>query len=194
VENFRLKVFRTVAGRLNFTQAADALHLTQPAVTLKIKALEESLAVKLCDRTGSRVSLTFGAELLLQYGGQITGEERRRLALGASTTIAHYILPLLMAGSSIHTRGSIPSCSAGTQKRLLTHCWTSAWVWRSLRVHTLRSDLKTEHFIEDEIVTIVSPGDEWNLSSSSVIAERVQEVLLILRERGSARETLSTSR
>ena len=45
MENFRLKVFRTVADNLNFRQAAEALYLTQPAVTLQIKALEEELGV-----------------------------------------------------------------------------------------------------------------------------------------------------
>lgn len=110
MENFRLKVFRVVAERLNFTQAADALHLTQPAVTLQIKTLEAQLQVRLFDRTGSRVTLTTAGELLLQYArqieeltikaqaelGQITGDERGRLALGASTTVAQYILPGLV--------------------------------------------------------------------------------------------------
>ena len=47
MENFRLKVFRTVADNLNFRQAAEALYLTQPAVTIQIKALEEEPRVPL---------------------------------------------------------------------------------------------------------------------------------------------------
>ncbi len=47
MENFRLKGFRTVAEKLNFRQAAEALYLTQPAVTLQIKALEEEPRVPL---------------------------------------------------------------------------------------------------------------------------------------------------
>jgi predicted transcriptional regulator len=49
MENFRLKVFRTVAETLNFRQAAESLYLTQPAVTLQIKALEEDLGVLAAD-------------------------------------------------------------------------------------------------------------------------------------------------
>ena len=47
MENFRLKVFRTVAEKLNFREAAEALLLTQPAVTLQVKALEEELSIRL---------------------------------------------------------------------------------------------------------------------------------------------------
>src|SRR5215469_15428980 len=54
LENFRLKVFRTVAERLNFRKAAEQLFLTQPAVTLQIKALESDLGVRLFDRTGGK--------------------------------------------------------------------------------------------------------------------------------------------
>ena len=56
MENFRLKVFRTVADHLNFRQAAESLYLTQPAVTLQIKALEEELGLPLFDRTENRVA------------------------------------------------------------------------------------------------------------------------------------------
>jgi DNA-binding transcriptional LysR family regulator len=44
--NFRLKVFRTVADNLNFRQAAEALYLTQPAVTLQIKALKMLMRIQ----------------------------------------------------------------------------------------------------------------------------------------------------
>ena len=50
LENFRLKVFRAVAEQLNFRKAAEHLFLTQPAVTLQIKALENDLGVRLFDR------------------------------------------------------------------------------------------------------------------------------------------------
>ena len=51
LENFRLKVFRAVAQHLNFRKAAEQLFLTQPAVTLQIKALESDLgAASLIER------------------------------------------------------------------------------------------------------------------------------------------------
>ncbi len=50
MQDFRLKVFRAAAEKLNFTSAAESLFLTQPAVTLQIKTLEAELGVKLFDR------------------------------------------------------------------------------------------------------------------------------------------------
>src|SRR6476660_4239281 len=107
LENFRLQVFRAVAEHLNFRKAAEHLFLTQPAVTLQIKALENDLGVRLFDRSANRVALTSEGSVLLRYarkmsalaaqaeqelgseGGPFSGE----LSLGVSKTIAKYVLP-----------------------------------------------------------------------------------------------------
>ena len=69
MENFRLKVLRSVARHLNFRRAAEELFLTQPAVTMQIKALEQDLGVQLFDRSGSRITLTPAGALLVKYAG-----------------------------------------------------------------------------------------------------------------------------
>ncbi|MGB8776344.1 MAG: LysR family transcriptional regulator, partial [Terriglobales bacterium] len=71
MENFRLKVFRAVAKHLNFRRAAEELCLTQPAVTLQIKALEQHVGVQLFDRSGARISLTPAGTMLLKYARKI---------------------------------------------------------------------------------------------------------------------------
>ena len=71
LENFRLKVFRTVAEHLNFRKAAEHLFLTQPAITLQVKALEDDLGIRLFDRAANRVSLTPQGSLLLDYAKKI---------------------------------------------------------------------------------------------------------------------------
>ena len=58
MESFRLKVFRVAAEELSFTHAAEKLFLTQPAVTMQIKNLEDELHLRLFDRTGQRLALT----------------------------------------------------------------------------------------------------------------------------------------
>src|SRR5215470_4215089 len=107
MENFRLKVFRAVANHLNFRRASEELYLTQPAVTLQIKTLEQQLGVQLFDRSGTRISLTPAGTLLLKYARKIgglesaasaallgfAGEQRGELRIGASLTIAQYVLP-----------------------------------------------------------------------------------------------------
>lgn len=109
--DFRLKVFYTVAKRLNFTKAAEELFITQPAVTKHIKEIENHYKVKLFDRRGTKIKLTAAGEILLQYAEEIFGLYRNlefelnslqqrhngRLRIGASTTIAQYVLPPVLA-------------------------------------------------------------------------------------------------
>lgn len=106
----RLKVFHTVARLLNFTKAADALHMTQPAVTFQIRQLEEYFNTRLFDRTHNRVSLTEAGQSVYGFSDRIfelydementirelTGDVSGVVTLGASTTIAEYLLPFLL--------------------------------------------------------------------------------------------------
>lgn len=109
--DFRLKVFFTVAKRLNFTKAAEELYITQPAVTKHIKEIEHYFKVKLFDRKGTKIKLTPAGETLLQYAEQVfsiyqnlefelnafTQSKSGTLRIGASTTAAQYLLPPILA-------------------------------------------------------------------------------------------------
>jgi DNA-binding transcriptional LysR family regulator len=65
MEIYQLRAFVTVAKIGQLTRAAEALHVTQPAVTGQIKALEEELGVSLFDRRPGRIALTRAGERLL---------------------------------------------------------------------------------------------------------------------------------
>jgi DNA-binding transcriptional LysR family regulator len=106
----RLQVFHTVARLLSFTKAAETLHMTQPAVTFQIRQLEEYFNTRLFDRTHNKISLTAAGERVFEYADRIislysemdskvremTGDVSGILIIGASTTIAEYVLPLLL--------------------------------------------------------------------------------------------------
>lgn len=112
----RLKVFYQVAKQLSFTKAAETLHMTQPAVTFQVRQLEEQFNTRLFDRTHNRISLTPAGELIQERAGQIfdlyaemensvamlTGEVSGSLTIGASTTIAEYMLPALLGDFKRH--------------------------------------------------------------------------------------------
>ncbi|MEW8383736.1 MAG: LysR family transcriptional regulator, partial [Candidatus Thiodiazotropha taylori] len=63
----QLKVFETVARHLNYTQAAKALHLSQPAVSMQVKQLEESVGMPLFEHTGKKIQLTEVGREVHQY-------------------------------------------------------------------------------------------------------------------------------
>ncbi len=106
----RLQVFHTVARLLSFTKAAEALHMTQPAVTFQIRQLEEYFNTRLFDRTHNRIALTNVGEFVYQHAEKIfkeytelenavkgmTGDMSGLLVIGASTMIAEYLLPILL--------------------------------------------------------------------------------------------------
>jgi len=106
----RLQVFYSVARHLSFTKAAEALHMTQPAVTFQVRQLEEQFNTRLFDRTHNRINLTEAGDRVYHYAKQIfelysrmegevrelTGEVSGVVILGASTTVAEYMLPSLL--------------------------------------------------------------------------------------------------
>ena len=107
----QLRVFATVADRLSFTLAAGDLHLTQPAVSQQVKALERSLRVRLFERQGNVLSLTEAGRLLHDSAvvmlraeeqatralAELSGGARGTLALGANTTGGMYVVPELIS-------------------------------------------------------------------------------------------------
>lgn len=71
MEIYQLRAFVTAAQLGHITRTAEALHLTQPAISAQIKALEEELGVALFDRRPGRISLTRAGEVLLPEAAQV---------------------------------------------------------------------------------------------------------------------------
>ncbi|MBI2748722.1 MAG: LysR family transcriptional regulator [Burkholderiales bacterium] len=68
----QLRAFTEVARRLSFTAAANALHLTQPAVSMQVRQLEEAAGLPLFEQLGKRVYLTDAGRELLRYAARIS--------------------------------------------------------------------------------------------------------------------------
>ena len=107
----QLATFVQLAERRNFTRTADALHLTQPAVTQQIRALERDLGVTLVDIVARRTEITEIGALVAERGEVLLRQvdtlrrDVRELAearsgvvhVGATVTIGGYVLPGLLA-------------------------------------------------------------------------------------------------
>lgn len=63
----QLKTFESVARNLSFSRAAEDLHLTQPAVSMQIKQVEDQAGLQLFSHIGKRISLTDAGRLMLQH-------------------------------------------------------------------------------------------------------------------------------
>jgi DNA-binding transcriptional LysR family regulator len=168
----RLQVFHAVARHLSFTRAAEALFMTQPAVTFQVKQLEQQLDVRLFERGHGRISLTPAGRLVLEYAERIltltteletrvrelTGDIAGPLLVGASTTIAEFLLPRVL--------GAFTAAHPGVQPRLVVG--NSETVEAQVAEHALdlgliegpprEGLLIAEPCGEDELQVIVAPG------------------------------------
>jgi LysR family transcriptional regulator, transcriptional activator of the cysJI operon len=197
IENFRLRVFRTVAKHLNFSRAAEELLLTQPAVTQQIKALEDEFGVSLFDRGGGHIQLTAGGKALLPFAERLNalseeavqavaaayGEQSGELTVGASQTIAQYLLPSVIASfRKSHPKVCVIAVTGNTDGML------EALVTGTIQIALIegperRNDLQIEPFMEDHMVLVVPPGHEW--AGQSVTIAMLSQEPLLMREFGS---------
>jgi DNA-binding transcriptional LysR family regulator len=106
----QLRTFQTVARLNSFSRAAEELHLTQPAVSAQVDALETTLKVKLFDRIGKKITLAEAGYAALKAADEIlnrVAELQRELAdlsglkggalcIGASEVVGGYLLPELL--------------------------------------------------------------------------------------------------
>lgn len=197
MENFRLKVFRTVAHGLSFRKASEILLVSQPAVTQQIKALEDELGAQLFDRTKGKVSLTRTGTVLLGFAdrlkalaeeaaqavAEVSGEHRDELRVGASQTIGQYLLPNLLAGF-LRSHGQVAlSGTSGNTEEMVQQLADHKIDLALIEGPSSRSDVKSEPFMEDHMVLVVPPEHEW--ADSEVDLAMLLRMPLIARELGS---------
>jgi len=198
LENFRMVVFRAVAEQLSFRKAAEDLYLTQPAVSLQIKALEEDLGVQLFDRTGVRIQVTAAGSILHNYAKQVSsllqqaerdlaglsGEHAGQLALGASTTIAQYVLPQLLGDFSRQYPRVHCTLISGNTEHVVEAVEKQTVALGLIEGPARSRDVKSVPFLIDELVLIASTAHEWS-ERSAVSCTDLCAAPMLMRERGS---------
>ena len=197
LENFRLRVFREVARQGNFRRAAEVLYISQPAVTQQIKALEEELGHKLLDRSGGRVRTTAAGDVLLRHAtdseamlaralGEIAaldGELRGTLSIAASTTVAQYILPRLLASFGLRYPGVSLTLESANTERVVEQVATGTVALGLVEGPAHRADLLVEPWIDDQLVLVVPASHEW--AGQEVSHAAFRRAPLLFREQGS---------
>jgi DNA-binding transcriptional LysR family regulator len=198
IENFKLHVFRVVADTLNFSKAAEQLHLSQPAVTSQVRSLEEGFGIALFDRVGRNATLTPAGKTLLPYVRQIETltsdaiaalapygvQEGVELNIGASHTIAVYLLPKLLPMVVRDWPKLRIHIESGSTTEILNALATHQVSIGLIEAPAHRPDLKIEPFMEDELCLILPHNHRWANKATLRAAEIVQEPIL-LRESGS---------
>jgi DNA-binding transcriptional LysR family regulator len=198
MENFRLKVFRSVCDHLSFRRAAEELHLSQPAVSQQINALEDELSIRLLDRTGGRVVLTLAGRILKKRALEVAeiialtqeelaslkGEHSGLLRAGSSTSIAQYVLPrMLGCFKREHPRVKLQIRSGNTEE-VVDWLIEGEIAIGLIEGPALRKGVRTEPFMEDELVLLYPAHHPWKDREVLTIQD-LKGAHFLMREQGS---------
>src|SRR5215213_5128559 len=194
----QLTAFCAVVERRSFSQAADRLGLSQPAVSLQVRALEERLGTRLIDRSGRRVEpteaglrlyrgaqrmLALEEQLVLQVAGDDADEVRGRLELGASSGPGETVLPLLLCEFQVAN----PAVSVALNVSD-THSVVERVANRELELGVVGAarrhrSVAFEPFFRDEVVLACPPRHSF--AGRTVTLEELRAEPLILMQEGA---------
>ena len=194
----RLQAFHAVAKHRSFTKAADALCMTQPAVTFQIRQLEDQFDTRLFDRANGRITLTPAGVVALEYTERIlalyaeldqkvrelTGQEVGVLMIGASTTIAEFLLPRVLGEFKSRHPGIVPQLivanSEAVQARVAERTLDLGFIEGESHLRTLVTDV----CCEDELQVVCAPSHPL-ARRESLALDALTEHAYISRELGS---------
>ncbi len=200
----QLRAFCTVVERRSFSQAAERLGVTQPAVSLQIRALEERVGKQLIDRSGRRVEPTEAGlalyrsaqrllavedQLLADLADEGTGELTGTLGIGASTGPGAHFVPLLLCEfAGAHPALHIALSIADTQTVIdrVVERDLELGIVGALRRHR---GLEFEPIARDEIVLAVPPGHAF-AGREVTLDELRAETLVVMQEGAGVRHVI----
>jgi DNA-binding transcriptional LysR family regulator len=200
----RLQVFHAVAKHLSFTKAAEALFMTQPAVTFQIKQLEEHFNARLFERGHGQIGLTEAGRVVFDYAERIlglsteldarlkdmTGQITGPLLIGASMTIAEYLLPQVLGEFYARYPGVVPRLMVANSETVQNQVAEHALDIGLIEGDSLLPSLVTEIVCEDELLVVCAPAHP--LAKLRTIAPRLLvQHAYISREPGSGTREVS---
>lgn len=193
----QMKVFKTVAEQLNYTQAARELHLSQPAVSMQVKQLEDAVGLPLFEHTGKKIQLTEAGREIYQYArtlfqtfgemeeviAAMKGLSTGRLNVAVASTV-NYFAPRLLAAFSRSYPGIDLHLDVTNRQRLMELLKANEIDIVLMGLPPEDIELECEPFMENPLVVIAPPGHPLQ-NVAQIPAQRLGEEVFITREEGS---------
>jgi DNA-binding transcriptional LysR family regulator len=193
----QLNVFEAVARQLSYTRAAETLHLSQPAVSMQIRQLEDEVGLELFEKLGKKIQLTEAGRELFHYSQAINrqlreaeevleslkGLNRGRLKVAVASTV-NYFAPRLMAAFSRRHPGVSVHLDVTNREALvrLLNANEADLVLMGQPPESL--ELESEPFMDNPLV-VIAPSNHPLVAEKNVPLERITEELFLMREPGS---------
>src|SRR5438445_4269294 len=194
----QLTAFCTVVERRSFSQAAEQLGVTQPAVSLQIRSLEKRLGLQLLDRSGRRVEptesgrrlyrsaqrlLAVEQQLLAELGEEAEGELAGRLELGASTGPGGTVMPVVLAEFQQLHSGVHVALSVSDTQRVVEQVARRELELGVVGAARRHRGVVFEPFFRDEVVLAVPAGHRF--ADRTVTLEGLNGEPLVLMQEGA---------
>ncbi|MFD1989609.1 selenium metabolism-associated LysR family transcriptional regulator [Paenibacillus nicotianae] len=194
----QLHIFYTVAERGSFSAAAQALHMTQPAVTMQVQSLEDHFGTKLFNRTTKRIELSEAGHALMPFASQgihlmretdavmsrFTDTLAGRLVLGASNTIGEYVLPRLLGPLGQQYPHMKVMLKVMNTTQILDEISRNQLDFGLIEAPVDHPDMTIKPVMQDELKLIV-PGNHPLADQEMVQLTDLLKYPFVLREKGS---------
>ncbi len=193
----QLELFGTVAHHLSFTRAAEQLHLTQPAVSMQIKQLENSIGLPLFEQLGKKIYLTAAGKEVAHYARnifqqlgemeqvleQLRGIQTGRLDISVATT-ANYFATRLLAEFNQRHRDITIKLDVTNREGLLRQLEHNEKDLVIMGRPPEQMDLIAEPFMDNPLVIIAAPNHPLVLKER-IPLEQLQGEIFVVREQAS---------
>lgn len=192
----QLETFAHVARLGSFTRAADALHLTQPATSIQIRQIADTLGLPLFEQIGRDISLTPAGELLLEATRELDdvwnrfessiddlkGLKRGKLRVALVTT-AKYFLPRMLGAFCQRYPDIEIELEIANRERIVERLRNNQDDLYIMSYPPADLDIVARPFLDNALVVVAAPG-HWAVGRPVTLADLAGEHFL-LREQGS---------
>ena len=193
----QLEIFEAVARLQSFTQAAKQLHLSQPAVSMQVKQLEDSVGLPLVEQAGKQIFLTDAGREMYGYARSISelleeadnvfdalkGGEKGQLSISVATTASHFATRLLAAFSKLHENVNI-SLDITNRETLRRQIESNERDLIIMGKPPADMDVEAVPFMENPLVMIASPAHPL-FSPTRIPLSTFENEAFVVREQGS---------
>ena len=193
----QLRIFESVARHGSISRAADELGLTQPAVSMQIKQMEDQLGLVVVEQVGKKFALTDAGQELCYHAARIgkqtaemltSMEQFRGLERGilrvAVVSTANYFLPALIAAFSAEHPGVRVSLKVANREAVLAAVSSNEAELAILGHTPERGDMVTQFFMDNPLV-VIAPPDHALASANHIDLRQIEGETIVAREQGS---------
>lgn len=194
----QLKVFEAVAETQSYTRTAEKLHMSQPAVSMQMKHLEETVDLKLFEKQGKKIVITSSGKIMRAHAKKILKRFQRlqdslnvlksrdeQITISAATTANHFVTHMMADFSRLYPDINI-SLDITNRKTLVNQLQSYARDFVIMGEPPKKLNLDSQQIMRNPLVVIASSNHPMAKKSEEVISmSRIVEESFVVREEGS---------